>query len=355
MEMLKTLEKITEAARKQNITITDILTDGTVISENDAYLRKYKLKESGKKSGLVIEGHRPALKTLATVLKESEYNVTIGKDSVTINGELEDEDKDEIASAVSDVNDEYPDEDDLSVTEQISEDEGEEGEDEEGPELELSDEESKTDYATKLDAINAIVNAIVMDDFDKAKDAFDDYYTMAASGEGDEDEVSDEELGLDDDSMMDVDDEDEGVEEGMDSDDSMNPDKGSDDKPEDDEELEEDFPDFVSFLGKQKQGSKLRKAMGDKDDRSVINNEPDEDEDEMDEAWDTDYETPKDERGKYDGKDIKELKSMLSDVKDDMKKYEDKDEKVPSKLRQKFSELTFAIRAKQKDQWGDIK
>lgn len=63
------------------------------------------------------------------------------------------------------------------------------------------------------------------------------------------------------------------------------------------------------------------------------------------------------ERGKYKGQGVADLKKQMSSVKDRMAGYKERGEKVPAELRGKFSELTFAIRAKQAHggKWGKIK
>lgn len=60
----------------------------------------------------------------------------------------------------------------------------------------------------------------------------------------------------------------------------------------------------------------------------------------------------KEKRGMFAGKTQEELKSELVNVKNEMKTYEDKGKKVPHSLRTKFSELTFALRAKHN--WGKV-
>ena len=63
------------------------------------------------------------------------------------------------------------------------------------------------------------------------------------------------------------------------------------------------------------------------------------------------------ERGKYKGQGVADLKKQMASVKDRMAGYKERGEKVPAELRGKFSELTFAIRAKQAHggKWGKIK
>ena len=63
------------------------------------------------------------------------------------------------------------------------------------------------------------------------------------------------------------------------------------------------------------------------------------------------------ERGKYKGQHIDDLKRQMATVKDKMAAHKERGEKVPDALRGKFSELTFAIRAKQAHggKWGKIK
>lgn len=63
------------------------------------------------------------------------------------------------------------------------------------------------------------------------------------------------------------------------------------------------------------------------------------------------------ERGKHSGKTVDELKSQMARVKKQMAGYRERGEKVPDKLRGEFSELTFAIRAKQAHggKWEKIK
>ena len=63
------------------------------------------------------------------------------------------------------------------------------------------------------------------------------------------------------------------------------------------------------------------------------------------------------ERGKYKGQNIDDLKRQMATVKDKMAAHKERGEKVPDALRGKFSELTFAIRAKQAHggKWGKIK
>lgn len=72
-------------------------------------------------------------------------------------------------------------------------------------------------------------------------------------------------------------------------------------------------------------------------------------ESQISEAWDTDYETPESEKGKYKGKTIAELKKMKAAL---MKK-----EKRTKAEQGKVAELNFAIRAKQKGsgKWGKVK
>jgi hypothetical protein len=60
--------------------------------------------------------------------------------------------------------------------------------------------------------------------------------------------------------------------------------------------------------------------------------------------------TPEAKKGMFKGKTKAELKKMETDVKAKMKAHEDKGEKVPAALRSKFSEITFALRAK--NDWG---
>lgn len=57
------------------------------------------------------------------------------------------------------------------------------------------------------------------------------------------------------------------------------------------------------------------------------------------EKWDKEVTVAKSERGKYKNKTIAELKSMLKNA----------------KTKEKKEELNFAIRAKQKDKWGEVK
>jgi hypothetical protein len=63
------------------------------------------------------------------------------------------------------------------------------------------------------------------------------------------------------------------------------------------------------------------------------------------------------EKGKYDGKTVAELKKSLASVKARMASMKEQGKKVPHDLRGHFSELTFAIRAKQEGsgKWGAIK
>jgi len=63
------------------------------------------------------------------------------------------------------------------------------------------------------------------------------------------------------------------------------------------------------------------------------------------------------EKGKYDGKTVAELKKSLASVKARMASMKEQGKKVPHDLRGHFSELTFAIRAKQEGsgKWGSIK
>lgn len=63
------------------------------------------------------------------------------------------------------------------------------------------------------------------------------------------------------------------------------------------------------------------------------------------------------ERGKYEGQTIDDLKRQMATVKDKMAAHKERGEEVPDALRGKFSELTFAIRAKQAHggKWGKIK
>ena len=62
--------------------------------------------------------------------------------------------------------------------------------------------------------------------------------------------------------------------------------------------------------------------------------------------------TPKSKRGMFKDKTQDELRDELSHIKKEMKAYEDKNKKVPDTLRTKFSQLTFALRAKNK--WGKV-
>ena len=62
--------------------------------------------------------------------------------------------------------------------------------------------------------------------------------------------------------------------------------------------------------------------------------------------------TPESKKGMFKDKTQAELKKMLSATKQQMKAHEDKDEKVPHALRTKFSQLTFALRAKH--DWGKV-
>lgn len=62
--------------------------------------------------------------------------------------------------------------------------------------------------------------------------------------------------------------------------------------------------------------------------------------------------TPESKKGMFKDKTQAELKSMLAATKKEMKAHEDKDEKVPHRLRTKFSQLTFALRAKH--DWGKV-
>ena len=63
------------------------------------------------------------------------------------------------------------------------------------------------------------------------------------------------------------------------------------------------------------------------------------------------------EKGKYNGKTVAELKKALVSVKNRMASMKEQGKKVPHDLRGHFSELTFAIRAKQEGsgKWGAIK
>jgi hypothetical protein len=63
------------------------------------------------------------------------------------------------------------------------------------------------------------------------------------------------------------------------------------------------------------------------------------------------------EKGKYSGKTVAELKKALASVKARMASMKEQGKKVPHDLRGHFSELTFAIRAKQEGsgKWGAIK
>ena len=63
------------------------------------------------------------------------------------------------------------------------------------------------------------------------------------------------------------------------------------------------------------------------------------------------------EKGKYNGKTVAELKKSLASVKARMASMKEEGKKVPHDLRGHFSELTFAIRAKQEGsgKWGAIK
>jgi len=62
--------------------------------------------------------------------------------------------------------------------------------------------------------------------------------------------------------------------------------------------------------------------------------------------------TPASKKGMFKGKTQEELRSMLSNVKKKMKSHEDRGEAVPKELRSKFSQLTFALRAKH--DWGNV-
>jgi hypothetical protein len=63
------------------------------------------------------------------------------------------------------------------------------------------------------------------------------------------------------------------------------------------------------------------------------------------------------EKGKYNGMTVAELKKSLASVKSRMDSMKEQGKKVPHDLRGHFSELTFAIRAKQEGsgKWGSIK
>lgn len=70
------------------------------------------------------------------------------------------------------------------------------------------------------------------------------------------------------------------------------------------------------------------------------------------EAWDTEMHTAEKDKGKWDGWTQEELRKELSKVKNQMESYKEKDEKVPHELRTRFSQLTFALRAKH--DWGKV-
>lgn len=66
----------------------------------------------------------------------------------------------------------------------------------------------------------------------------------------------------------------------------------------------------------------------------------------LEEKWESEVEVSKKEKGKYDGWTLEKLRSAA----DRLKKKENKTKTETGKLR----ELNFAIRAKQKDQWGKV-
>lgn len=96
-------------------------------------------------------------------------------------------------------------------------------------------------------------------------------------------------------------------------------------------------PDFLDLDKDGDKRESMKKAAADKKEKKV------------DEAWDTDYETPESEKGKYKGKTVADLKKMKAAL---MKK-----EKRTKAEQSKVAELNFAIRAKQSDggKWGKIK
>lgn len=164
MQIIEKIKLIQEAAERQGIVVTDILEDGTVVSDLPAFRRTYKVK-----------------------LKEA----------------FPDEDEDE-----KDVDGDTLD--------------GEDKEPEDDFELELADEESKVDYDSKEAAAVAIVDNIILQDFDKAHEALEDYIALyqtdGAEGdpEGEEgDEVADdaeidgEQAGTEDEYLMPADEEEE--------------------------------------------------------------------------------------------------------------------------------------------------
>lgn len=64
----------------------------------------------------------------------------------------------------------------------------------------------------------------------------------------------------------------------------------------------------------------------------------------MNESWNTGYQTPRSERGKYKGKTIAELKAMRSALMAIKDKTDDQTEKL--------REINFALRAK--SGWGKV-
>lgn len=75
------------------------------------------------------------------------------------------------------------------------------------------------------------------------------------------------------------------------------------------------------------------------------------------EKIETPIKTDPEKRGMFKGKDISDLKKSLTDVKEKMAAARERGEKVSDELRSRFSQLTFAIRAKQAHggKWGAIK
>jgi len=99
-------------------------------------------------------------------------------------------------------------------------------------------------------------------------------------------------------------------------------------------ETKESKPDFLDLNKNGDKKEPMKKAAKDAKKKEV------------DESWDTETKTPKSEKGKYKGKSLEELKSMLSNVKKSGPHKKGSDEY------EKQNELEFAIRAK--SGWGKV-
>jgi hypothetical protein len=64
----------------------------------------------------------------------------------------------------------------------------------------------------------------------------------------------------------------------------------------------------------------------------------------LNEKWDKEVKIKKTDE--YSGKTIDELESMLQNLKDRSKTYQDKNEKVPDEIKKKERQINFAIRSK---------